>query len=168
MAGETPEIVQSQPISFVARVILIRWFATAVSTTPTPLMSRMITFELVSEIFASMAFMMSIDLFESMMPTIGNIRMPCQIEVTGVDISISASLCWVMISPVIFMNSSMTMAVSRCISFVMLTVAAANSSAESPRSRSASTRMPCMTFIAGRYAWGGNPMRAWVSPIVRR
>ncbi len=93
MEGETPEIVQSQPINRVARVILIRWLATAVSTTPTPLMSRMKMRACVSPILASVAFMMSRARFESMIPTIGSSRMPLQIWVTGVDISIR-DLAW--------------------------------------------------------------------------
>ena len=88
-----PEIIDSQPISCVALVILINWLATAVSTVLTPLISITNTLARVSEIRIKVLFMMSCVREESMMPTSGNSRIPSQIGVTGVDISIKDLLC---------------------------------------------------------------------------
>ncbi len=40
MAGETPEMMASHPMNWVALVILISWLATPVSTVATPAMSE--------------------------------------------------------------------------------------------------------------------------------
>src|SRR5262245_54088634 len=111
-------MVHSQPISLVALMILSRWLATAVSTTATPLMSRMNTRARVSAILASIALRMSCARRESMMPTTGSIRMSSQMAVTGVDIWISAWLWSAIFLLVRRAYVSTTTAVSRWIIFV--------------------------------------------------
>ena len=85
--GEIPEMMDSQPMSRVACVILIKLLATPVSTVTTPLMSITKTRAWLSAIRDRIFSMMSWVRCESTIPTRGSRRTPSQIDVTGVDIS---------------------------------------------------------------------------------
>jgi hypothetical protein len=80
-------MMQSHPISRVAWVILIKLFATAVSTVTTPLISMTKTRARLSAMRDNVFSMMSCVRCESTTPTKGSRRTPSQIDVTGVDIA---------------------------------------------------------------------------------
>ena len=93
ICGRMPLMMQSAPISRAAVTVLIRCWATSVSTVGTPVMSMMATSAPVSTIRCSRFSMTTWVRALSSVPISGRARMPSHSLTTGVDSS-SISCCW--------------------------------------------------------------------------